>query len=345
MNSDSSLASTGKAIAAGSLFLGLGLGLIAGGLTYLFQRRLHKKLRPTDAVGATDAVGTAGAGAAGAIIAKPRGGLGLPFMIFMIKFFGRRSAYFFLYFIVPYFYLLAPKARRAANEYWKVTQPNLSWISRQGRVLKQIFRFAELLIDRFYYQSRGSRNLPMTIDTSEYVPPPEGKGIFFVNSHVGGWSMSSYAFAKLNPTKKPLVVMYVSPGFRYENALYLSETENPLAVIQQNLLAGQPVCIMTDRPIGRSYELVPFFGKLALFDTTSFRLHRLLKVPVAAAFCFKASDKYKVTIKNILPTNQSGAEPTFFMLHCYAVELEAQLKKYPEQWFNFFPFWSQPPQV
>ena len=27
----------------------------------------------------------------------------------------------------------------------------------------------------------------------------------------------------------------------------------------------------------------------------------------------------------------------------FARELESMVKKYPEQWFNFFPFWSTPP--
>lgn len=85
--------------------------------------------------------------------------------------------------------------------------------------------------------------------------------------------------------------------------------------------------LMADRPQEDEGELVPFFGKLALFDVSPFK-----SGPVVSMFAFKGDGQtYEVHVKR----PSSAGE--------YARELEQSVKKYPDQWFNFFPFWSSMP--
>jgi predicted LPLAT superfamily acyltransferase len=90
---------------------------------------------------------------------------------------------------------------------------------------------------------------------------------------------------------------------------------------------------MADRPLENQYELVPFFGKLAVFDATAFRMAEICKVPLFVSFGFKKDfDSYQFMAFRV----EKG-------LGEYVELIERELIHYPDQWFNFYPFWSSPP--
>ncbi|MCC6137777.1 MAG: DUF2062 domain-containing protein [Bdellovibrionaceae bacterium] len=81
----------------GSFILGSALGAIVGGSTYLLKKHFFLKKTP-------------------AWTGKTRGGvIGNGFLKLVLKHLGLRPGYFCLYFIIPYFYIFAPRARLALN--------------------------------------------------------------------------------------------------------------------------------------------------------------------------------------------------------------------------------------
>ena len=64
---------------------------------------------------------------------KTRGGrIGNGFLKLVLSRLGRQYGYLCLWFIVPYFYVFAPKARRGLNEYWRLVKPRATWRERQA---------------------------------------------------------------------------------------------------------------------------------------------------------------------------------------------------------------------
>ena len=123
--------------------------------------------------------------------------------------------------------------------------------------------------------------------------------------------------------------------------------QDTIVKLRTFLERGDLVGLMADRPVGRSYELIPFCGKLALFDSTAVRLAQLCQARIYFIFSLRESYKHYY-VDTILADTESETfsslgreEKTLYVLTQYARQLENHLQRKPEQWFNFFPFWSE----
>ncbi|MES2856596.1 MAG: hypothetical protein V4692_12070, partial [Bdellovibrionota bacterium] len=89
-------------------------------------------------------------------------------------------------------------------------------------------------------------------------------------------------------------------------------------------------------------------GKLAPFDVTPFRISAAAKIPLTMAYGFKRDkENYAFFANPARVYEYSGTRAREIELRAwvqeYAAHLELHLSKYPDQWFNFFPFWSSVP--
>jgi predicted LPLAT superfamily acyltransferase/glycosyltransferase involved in cell wall biosynthesis len=324
----------------GSLILGSLLGLLFGILTYLAARRLQ----PAKATW----TGTT------------RGGkFGNTFLIFILRRLGLRVAYGCVVFIIPYFYLFAPKARHAAQEYWRVTHPEIGRFRRQFQVMAPLFRFAQVLLDRVYQSYHPEPVFRMRSQGGEkMIGVREKTGLICVAAHAGAWDLAASLLKNRGFRGRFYMVHYHANGLRFDDfkrpddphvESVKSNDDQPIFQIKQALGEGGTVALMGDRPLGNQFELVPFFGKLAPFDVTPFRLSAACDVPVLFTFGFKSLTESGLYEFYATREERHRYAPTDRALQCYdwvgayVGDLEAMLKRYPEQWFNFFPFWSTVP--
>ncbi len=323
----------------GSLFLGTGLGIVFGLITYFAARRFRKEKAWT---------GTT------------RGGkFGNAFLIFVLRRFGRRAAYLCVAVVIPYFYLFAPKARHAAQEYWRVTRPDLGRFRRQGRVLGHLYRFGQVLLDRIY-QSFHSEPVFRTrsVGSEKIIAPRDASGLICVSSHAGAWDLAASLLKNRGFRGRFHVVRYHANGLRFDDfkrddaahvAAVKSNDDQPIFLIKQALAEGGTVGVMGDRPLGNQFELVPFFGRLAPFDVTPFRMSAACGSPLLFTFGFRSETEDALYEFYATAGHRYRYESGDRSLQCYAwvreyvAELEAMLRRYPYQWFNFFPFWSTVP--
>jgi len=289
---------------------------------------------------------------------KSRGGwLGHAFMKGVVKNFGLRWAYGFLFFIVPYFYIFAPKARRASNEYWKLLQPEISWFFRQWQCLKHFYVFAQVLVDRNYLKhtptpafvarSTGLENIEILKSSPS--------GALLVSNHMGGWDLAATLINSLEYLSL-YVVKYHAEGLSLDpikgktTSLELSSNlgAQPILRIRELLNDAHSVGIMSDRPLSGRFELVPLLGKLAILDSTPFYIASLCSAPIVSTYGFKSKGNiydFYAERPHILDRNDSTSrqEQALHWLCHHASSIEQMLKLYPHQWFNFYPFWSTLP--
>jgi len=327
----------------GSLVVGSALGLLIGGLSTLIARKVQSPPKRL-------------------WTGRTRGGkFGNWLMIKITVLFGLRAGYFCLYFIVPYFYFLAPKATRASHEYWKVTRPEFGFWKRAAYVLKHYYRFGTVLLDRiyqshfenpqFHWESNGFENI--------LNPLREKHGLILLGAHTGGWDIAA-RFMKDQGHDNPFhLVQYESKEMAFHH-LKEKESSDRTELLSFNMEAQSilsihsllqrhlPVGMMGDRPVRGHFELVPFFGKLACFDTTAFRIAASTGAPLLFTFGFRRSyknyDFFAPPSKSYHYENPSHkSDACLGWAKEFASTLEGFLKKYPDQWFNFFRFWSAPP--
>jgi len=278
-----------------------------------------------------------------------------------VRSWGVRSAYVLILFVIPYFYVFAPKARRAANEYWKIVQPELGFFSRQFRILAHFNTFARVLLDRLHQALQNQTAFEVNSQGIEHILTRSHReqGLMMVTAHVGGWDLALDSLKKHHHATDVRFLKYEATGLTFEKVTGIAQ-EDVLATSTANqsaplvfqirtlLTQGQKIGLMGDRPMSQHYELVRFMGKLAPMDATPFRLAALCNVPVVFTFGFKALDMrydFYATPAREYETSAKTPERTLQGLQDYATELEALIRRYPLQWFNFYPFWSTVPSA
>lgn len=331
----------------GSLVVGSAIGIVVGGAAFFIARRYRNFKKKN-----------------GAWSGKTRGGmLGHNLLLGIMKLLGLRVASTILLFVVPYFYLFAPKGRRASREYWTCQMPERNFLVREFAIFRHFYRFATLLLDRLYQSYHEKPVFQTTSNGFENIlgPLKRGEGLILLGAHVGAWDMAGAYVKRHGFTGEFYLLQYEAPGltfnkvkdkqgFKAGNAipLYVNQLPQPMIALHALLNQGKPVAMMGDRPLGNYFELVPFMGKLAPFDTTAFRMAATSRKPLLFTFGFKGAfwryDFFASPLRNYEYT--AGGDKQIDCLRWageYAHFLEGLLKRYPEQWNNFFPFWSSIP--
>jgi predicted LPLAT superfamily acyltransferase/uncharacterized protein (DUF2062 family) len=336
------VATFGSSWVVGSLILGLILGTIGFALMYVLKKRGGRQGSPKTWTG------------------KNQNKTGILIVRFVLQKFGLRFAYFFLHFIVFYYFLFSFRTRKSFSEYWKVVHPEFGYWHRQVKIYEQILIFAKTLVDRGLQKSHPEAlmfeyELDSSADRFIQELGESKKGIVTVASHLGGWELAMTFFSRVPTDKRMLAVMHGIPGqYGHESSqgpskhevIFFNLGENTILKVKDYLGKGQVIGMMGDRPVARSNEMVPFFGKLALFDTTPLRIAIACQSEVYFVFAVKTDlRKYKIfTFKHEVPAGRPRETVVHDLLSDYVNSLERVLREYPEQWFNFFPFWSEAPR-
>lgn len=326
---------------SGSIILGLGLGTIAFLISYSIFK-VKDEIRPTNQ----------------AWSGKRRGGrFGNWFLLQVLKYLGFRAAYFCLFFIVPYFFVFAPRGTYSAMQYWRVMDPKASLLKRIWLTLKQYYQFGVVLLDRLGFELLSSAELVSNSKGFEHILDRINKkeGVIMLGAHTGSWEVASKRIYS-----DWHVDSFHTVQFSAEKKKALEKTPEPVKTIYKNLQShasldiqallksGMPVGMMADRPTTARYELVPFFGSLLPIDISPFRVSLALDVPIVFTFgfrnSFKAYDFYALPAKSFSEyKGNSKEEQIYEWAKDFAKTLEDFVRRYPYQWFNFFPVFSHPP--
>jgi lauroyl/myristoyl acyltransferase len=118
-------------------------------------------------------------------------------------------------------------------------------------------------------------------------------------------------------------------------------TFNILRALRRN----EVVAMQLDRPLGGDgARPVPFFGAPALFQSGALRLARLANAPVLPAFVARLAPRRYCIVLGTARHVPRHATPDDIdaILAAIVAEFEALVRRYPEQWFQFQPFWPAP---
>lgn len=326
----------------GSLFLGLFLGLIIGVFGATVSSLMQYRGKNKAWTGAT------------------RGGrFGNGFIKFLMTGLGLDFAQTFLVLVIPYFYIFAPTARKSSNQYWKRIEPETGWFKRQFLICKHFYKFSLVLTDRIYQgvskdhsrfeaRSRGAEHILGALAAK--------KGLIIVGSHTGGWDLAAALIGKKG-LGEFFMLQHQHQGLTLEKAvaqrdeghvkrIFYNTQEFPILSVREIIKNGKPIGIMGDRPVSYQCELVPFLGGLAAFDSTPYRIASATGANVLFTFGFKATDKiydFFATPPMEFAASRNNLLQSYEMTSRFALNLETLLRSYPDQWFNFYPFWSKEP--
>ena len=234
-------------------------------------------------------------------------------------------------------------------------------LGRRGRLrdylagLDVFIAFANCVNETLEYFSPRPR--PVRVDE----PPDDpiraalarGKGAVLVTCHFGNWDVGARTLARFGcpfnlvmaREANETTAEYVrqareDAGVRVllsDNSVYGSF--NMLRALKRNEI----LAMQLDRPLGGDgARLAPFFGSPAWFQAGPLRLARLAGAPIFPVFCVRvAARHYQIVLGNerTIPRHAS-VEEMDRILGGIVHEFEQMVRRHPEQWFQFSPYWA-----
>ncbi|PLY09949.1 MAG: lipid A biosynthesis acyltransferase [Arcobacter sp.] len=267
----------------------------------------------------------------------------------LYKLFGYKFVYYIMYPVSFFYFIFASNVKESLKEYYKILGLEFNnWI-----YFEHLRMFAICLVDRFISKYDPS-SYDFIYEEKETVLKIMDSKTILLFSHFGGWASSSS-----NPVTKNRINIVMQEVILDSIKEIESNIENkisniniidqsmgqiPVSIEIANAISNDEIiAIMADRPTSNKYKYkTKFFGKDAFFNKNPFKISYKTKTPILCCFVINIGlQRYKVeTIKLNLDLNLKEKEAIDIAIKEYVKLFEDILKKYPNQWFNFYNFWE-----
>lgn len=291
-------------------------------------------------------------------LGKTRGGVsGYSFFIFLIKHSNIKLAYFFLK-IVAFYFLLFTKKKAIIFYFRKIHG------FRRYTLIKNIYKnyvlLGQVMIDKIAFMVRPITPFKFNFEGENHLREmaAQGKGGLLIGAHMGNWEVAGELLDRIDA--KVHVVLYdaeheeIKRLFEKQkiernfNAIVIKNDFSHLLKIKQAFDNNELVVMHGDRYLDKSSTMIfNFMGKPARFSTSPLYFASRCQVPVSFVFTLKDSlfqYHFYATKPCVFdyPANlKTRKEQIKNMVEVYVSHLETILRKYPTQWFNYFPYWEE----
>jgi len=273
-------------------------------------------------------------------------------MLFL-RYIGITPLYLFLHLVIPFYLLFSRKNRLAIEAYF--TRIGLT---SKRKIFYSTYRnhyfFAQAMVDRFALLLDLQHRYKVHITgNEELIEVLSGtKGAILAGAHVGNMELAGYFFDHHEKAFHGIVfgdeAKFINEhrknalAKRKVNMIPIESDMSHVFLLHKALVQGDCITLHCDRTIlGKKQIEVNFLGAPALFPTGAFLLALRMDVPLLAMFMMREKSKrYHIIIRRIVVQEGTDAEKLESYVHQYVSILEEVLKRYPEQWYNYYDFWE-----
>ena len=279
--------------------------------------------------------------------------LGIWFVVWFCRIFGRTSTRLMLVPVVLYFVALAPVARRASRDY----------LRRMGRphALRDVYahclRFAHATLDRMFFVLGRTDLFRVTRTGSEHLTAlgRERRGALLFGAHLGSFEamlgvaernalplnivgyfknarLLNEVLQKLNPNAHARLIA-VEPGIDF------------VLKLKERIDAGELVALLADRVgLGERAVEVDLLGGRVSLPVGPYLLASILRCPIYLTFgLFTEPNRYDLYCEPFverieLPRAGREAAARGYVQR-FAERLEHFCRLAPDNWFNFYDYW------
>jgi predicted LPLAT superfamily acyltransferase len=257
--------------------------------------------------------------------------------------------------ITLYFFLFAPKVRRASRHYLKRVPGKSGSV---GEIFKHLYTFASVVLDRVYFLTDKFDKFNIDIHGAEVLDTVllNQSGAILLGAHLGSFeamrclairhahlplkimmyhdhnAMITRVLDELNPNVAKAVINLAEPG--------------ALLQAKEALESGCMIGMLGDRvlPDEKCVQSV-LFGKMVSMPAGPITLATMLGVPVIVFFgIYQGRNQYAVRLQLLgeaqqIPRNKRS-EVVTELTQKYVDSIEEILRQYPYNWFNFYDYWG-----
>ncbi|MFN4894407.1 MAG: glycosyltransferase family 2 protein [Pseudomonadota bacterium] len=291
---------------------------------------------------------------------------GLHFLLRVFELLGRRVLLILLVPVTIHMFVFCRTARRSAVEFQKRVAQECSTgqtiLRRYTKAFQQFWEFGVSIVDKVISWRHGLPLNRFTWEGRDEVKALLAKkqGVILVGAHVGNVEV----IRAIGETRNLIIhaLMFTGHAANFKRLLEGVNSEAFLRVhdlqtvdaaliftLQEAISRGEVVALLGDRVPKLSASrsvLVPFLGEIASLPEGPWILASMLEAPVFSVFSMRGNDGlYHVQFAPLadrvtLPRN-GRSEAVCEYAQRFIKHLEAVVKRYPTQWYNFFNFWQK----
>jgi predicted LPLAT superfamily acyltransferase len=280
--------------------------------------------------------------------------LGYRIFVGILKNGGLTPAYFVLRFVALYYVLFSFKSSKAIFSYFH-DRLGYGTFKSIVKLYQNYFVFGQSIIDKVVMMSGIPNKFTFNFDGIENLHEIAAlqKGGLLLSSHIGSWEIAGELLKDI--ATRINIVMFDGEDAQIKNylesvtgrsAINIIVIKNDLShifKINAALQNNELVCMHADRFIeGNKTITREFLGKDARFPLGPFILADKFKVPLTFVFAAKESKlHYHFFASEIKDYSALGKDVGMQqMISDYVQAFENKVKKYPEQWYNYYNFWQ-----
>lgn len=223
-------------------------------------------------------------------------------------------------------------------------------------VYRHLFSFGVSILDRYAYFAGKEMEIIDECKDAVMAAREAGRGAVLVVSHIGGWAIAG---GRLAEYECPTGVIGVSREHAYiremeesrrsrASAEMIADASEPMSIVAGLALLRRNglLAMHGDRYMGGKFAPAEILGGRVRLPTAAYILAARSGAPVISVFCVREGlCKYRMFCSppRVVP-DARGKEleaAAAAAAQAYAGDVERALKKYPYQWYNFYPFWEQ----
>jgi predicted LPLAT superfamily acyltransferase len=266
---------------------------------------------------------------------------------------GRRAGRALLHPICLYYLAFSLRARRASRQYLARA---LGRVPTLSDVFRHYYTFASVALDRVFFLKGRFAQFDVSIEGEDILRDAlaAGEGCLLIGAHIGSFE----ALRALGRDKAVRVnlVMYEDNA---RNVIAVSKAIDPTLAeaviplgsldsmlrVAQRLERGEWIGVLGDRALDREgMVMAPFFGGLAGFPASPFRIAGMLRRPVVLMVgLYLGGNRYHLHFERLIAQDefaQRDRDAVERWVQRYAERLEHHCRKAPYNWFNFYDFWD-----
>lgn len=282
--------------------------------------------------------------------------LGYRIFVWICKNLGVTPAYILLYFVAGYYFLTSWSSSRHSYYYFR-HRMGFGTLRSMLKVYRNYYVFGQTILDKVIVMAGIQNAFTFHFDGVENLKAivKNGKGGILLSAHVGNWEAAGHLLNHLNT--KVNVVMYdgehekiksylteVTGGHNFK-VIVIRDSMSHVYEIGAALQKNELVCLHADRFLeGNKTSHVTFLGERAPFPIGPFQMAAGFRAPVSFVFAFKETNKHYHFFGSphmLAAEDESKKEFADRLLNTFVDHLEQKVKRYPEQWFNYYNFWAQ----
>ena len=272
-------------------------------------------------------------------------------LIRMLKVIDMRVLYAFVaVFVIPVCLVVNP-AQKTIYRYFR-QRWGLSPLRAALKTYRNFYLFGQVVVDRFAVYA--GKTFEISVEGMEHFNALEQRpeGFVQLSAHVGNYEMAGYTLTADKPLNALVFGGEKESVMANRNRMFDSHHIRMISVrpdmghlfeINNALANGETVSMPADRLFGSKKSIrLPFLGKEADFPAGPFSIATMRGVDVIAVNVVKKSTTaYQIYVTPLhYDRTLPRREQTRQLAQAYVSELERIVTLYPEQWYNYYEFWT-----